>query len=128
MAVRRSPRFPEPGTAASPILVSDDHVPLGSPSNPITIHVDEDSTAIAPVVGHDASRLPNKVEIEIAKLWASEPSPCITNADMRIDCIHSGALTMAIEVSKTRCSVLVCDRSRLAFCFELLHRIQCRFS
>jgi hypothetical protein len=54
-------------------VVSDDHAPSGSPSNPIIIHADEVSTVVALDERHNASGSPNEPEIEIAKSWASDP-------------------------------------------------------
>lgn len=71
-------------------MVSNDFASLGSPSNPIIIHLNEDSAAIAQEVRHYASGLPNKSDIEIAKSGAKQPLPYINNTDIRIDCISLG--------------------------------------
>jgi hypothetical protein len=42
LLVREILDLPEPGTESNPIVVRDDPTPLGSASNPIVIHVDEE--------------------------------------------------------------------------------------
>ncbi|CAG8206107.1 unnamed protein product, partial [Penicillium nalgiovense] len=90
---------PESGTEANPIVIGDDPAPLGSASNPIVIHVDEDCGY------NEAEQLGSDADTEIMatpEFWEklideSFPAPADERADINSVSVLSPTTQLAYE-------------------------------